>query len=253
MGMMFDADHQGPVRVAANAVMNRTLGFSITLWFQRLGVCPAGSRLFYIGGDTSYSIHCTAWLTLLPVGITLPSINVAPTTWRSWAMTVSADNVGRAYIDGVPYGTPTTANVPATDGSLRLSLAGRWWVGQMAEFAYWTRELSAAEVWEIGSIQRRLPSHMMSGLGCYLPLMGPTGATVAGTEWGAKDLSGNGNSVASVNSAPVWADDPLPPQAWTEGLFGGALVAVGGGAVPMIYRAARRRSRTLIPGMVVLP
>lgn len=33
----------------------------------------------------------------------------------------------------------------------------------------------------------------------------------------------------------------------------GELVAVGGGAVPMIYRAARRRSRTLIPGMVVLP
>lgn len=39
------------------------------------------------------------------------------------------------------------------------------------------------------------------------------------------------------------------PATWASA---GELVAVGGGAVPMIYRAARRRSRTLIPGMVVI-
>ena len=55
-----------------------------------------------------------------------------------------------------------------------------------------------------------------------------------------------------VEVAALYADPDLPIWRPRRGISL-ALVAVGGGAVPMIYRAARRRSRTLIPGMVVLP
>jgi hypothetical protein len=55
-----------------------------------------------------------------------------------------------------------------------------------------------------------------------------------------------------VEVAALYADPYLPIWRPRRGISL-ALVAVGGGAVPMIYRAARRRSRTLIPGMVVLP
>ncbi len=164
------------------------------------------------------------------------------------------------YFNGALNASHSSAEATTVPAHTDLYRVGAWQAvgrnclgGMAADVFVYPAALSAAQIATIYAL-RRVPWSIVAGCECYLPLMGPTGAAVDTAHWGTRDLSGNGNSVASVNSAPVWADDPLPPQSWTEGLFGGArTVAVGGGAVPMIYRAARRRSRTLIPGMVVLP
>ncbi len=97
--------------------------------------------------------------------------------------------------------------------------------GLIADFAIWLNIKTVADAAEIYA-RKRIPLRMFdSNIQVYLPLMGPTGAALATTDWGCKDLSGKGNSVAAEVGASVWADDPLAPQSWVERSFGGAWVA----------------------------
>jgi len=92
---------------------------------------------------------------------------------------------------------------------------------------------------------RRVPWRLFdSNVVAYWPLAGPTSTTVSTAHWGGKDLSGNGNSISSVNSAPTWEDDPLAPQAWTEGLFGGAWATTAAANVIPVMDYYYRRRRT---------
>ncbi len=121
----------------------------------------------------------------------------------------------------------------------------RYFPGDLADLCIIRRALTAAEAVEIGKSKRRLPLRFFDGdLALYLPLMGPTGSTVNTAHWGSKDLSGNGNSVSSVNSAPTWADDPLAPPSWTEGLFGGAWAEAAAANVMPVMDYYYRRRRT---------
>jgi hypothetical protein len=155
------------------------------------------------------------------------------------------------YFNGVLNASHSSASTTSTFTNVAANyrigdwqpLASNRLGGMAADVFVYPAALSSDQIAMIYAL-RRVPWSIVAGCECYLPLMGPTGAAVNTAHWGTKDLSGNGNHVASVKSAPVWADDPLPPQAWVDGWFGGAWAA--GGAVitprrpPMVHRSGPR-------------
>lgn len=148
------------------------------------------------------------------------------------------------YFNGALNASHSSAPATTVYVNTNLYHVGAWQAvgsdrlgGMAADVFVYPAALSAAQIATIYAL-RRVPWSIVAGCECYLPLMGPTGAAVDTAHWGTKDLSGNGNSVSSIASAPVWADDPLPPQAWIDGWFGGAWAGAVGGAGR--YPAAHR-------------
>lgn len=158
-----------------------------------------------------------------------------------------ADGDVEFYVDGVQVApvfwntaSPAAAanfNQPLYVGAVNsFGTANSLFNGQLADL-FLTKDKWRAGVAPRIYAHRRVPLDLFtSNKVLYLPLMGPTGAAVDTAHWGTRDLSGNGNHVASVNSAPTWADDPLPPQAWVDGWFGGAWAAVGATRYPAAHR-----------------
>ncbi len=180
-------------------------------------------------------------------------LNDNPVQANTWThIVLTYDGVMRGYVNGVMETTTVDKSGEALDpdDTTRPMQLGRderdrdYLTGMIADAFLFDRALSQTEISAIYNLGR-VPWWLVGDPNCllYWPLIGPSGAVVNATDWGCRDLSGNGNHVSSVNSAPTWADDPLAPQAWTEGLFGGAWAVAAANVIPaMDYYYRRRRT-----------
>jgi hypothetical protein len=177
-------------------------------------------------------------------------------SWQHVALVFVASTSITLYRNGSEV-DQKTSSIPASiyNGSADVAVGttygygapGRQMNGAVTDVVLIHEALTEAELSEIYNAKRRLPlRYFTSNLKLYLPLMGPSEMTATTSHWGAQDLSGNGHDVNSVVSAPVWVADPIAPQSWADGLFGGAgpveAVAARYPATrrPLIYRAGPR-------------
>ena len=196
-------------------------------------VCATG----YQGADnTDTWVFLCGQHTVAADRINGPTNAAVLNTWQH-VVGVMSGAVRVLYVNGVQvaqHSAASSTTVPAQDYDFWLGaweyVPDRRLAGVMGDVFITTEALSGAEVASIYKHQRLMYQHV-GAAECYLPLMGPTGVAVATTHWGCKDLSGNGNSVSAEVGASVWADDPFPPQSWTDGPFGGAWVAAAAGGV----------------------
>jgi len=206
-------------------------------------------------------------------GLQIADSQALPTgSWQHVAMVFVPSTSLTLYRNGNQVAQSTT-DIPAAihDSTEDIAIgtvydygaATRQLDGRVAEVVLIHAALAQPQIAGIYNCKQRLPRHYFdSDLKMYLPLMGPTTAAVNTAHWGCKDLSGNGNSVSSVNSAPVWADDPLAPQSWVDGFWGGGWAEEAAPIVAHSYEtifvAPRRAPGVVVaepraPGVVIAP
>lgn len=167
---------------------------------------------------------------------------LATGTWYSLGLVFNyGASTLQPYVNGVAEGSPSvtfgaatyTAGSPALADSIGgpagvPSVTAPQWDGAIAEFALWTRALSAAE---FAALAQRAPAARFRPAR-YWPMLGSEGAAIRELARGGPHLSVTGtigNRAHAPVAAPFGADQP--PPAW----------AAAGVPIPVFMDTYRRR------------